>query len=74
MDLSSFPDNKYDITLLPDPLYHLYSPKDKQQALREAIDAMDNDTFELFLKYHFATCERKDLLGITSHAMDIFRK
>lgn len=30
MDLSSYPDNEYDITLLLDPLYHLYSPEDKQ--------------------------------------------
>jgi ubiquinone/menaquinone biosynthesis C-methylase UbiE len=42
--------------------------------MREAVDAMDNDTFELYLKYHFATCEREDLIGITSHAIDIFRK
>ena len=166
MDLSVFPDNKYDITLLLGPLYHLYNVEDKQQALREAIrvtkqggiifaayvisdgclldegfmhgniniaeyiknglldsktfaatsepkdlfelvrkedvddlmsafsttrlhyvatdgsallmreaiDEMDKDTFELYLKYHFATCEREDLLGITSHAIDIFRK
>ena len=166
MDLSVFPDNKYDITLLLGPLYHLYNVEDKQQALREAIrvtkqggiifaayvisdgclldegfmhgniniaeyiknglldsktfaatsepkdlfelvrkedvddlmsafsttrlhyvatdgsallmreaiDEMDKDTFELYLKYHFATCEPEDLLGITSHAIDIFRK
>lgn len=166
LDLSSFPDNKYDITLLLGPLYHLYSNEDKRQALseairvtkqggiifaayvisdgclldegfchgninvseyiknglidsetfaakskpkdlfelvrkedidelmsvfptirlhyvatdgcsrlmREAIDKMDNDTFELYLKYHFATCEREDLAGITSHAIDIFKK
>lgn len=166
LDLSSFPDNKYDITLLLGPLYHLYSDEDKRQALseairvtkqggiifaayvisdgclldegfchgninvseyiknglldsetfaakskpkdlfelvrkedidelmsvfstirlhyvatdgcslfmREAIDKMDNDTFELYLKYHFATCEREDLAGITSHAIDIFKK
>ena len=166
LDLSAFPDNQYDITLLLGPLYHLYNDEDKRQALREAIrvtkpggvifaayvisdgslidegfrlggfsvaeyiknglldpvtfaatsepkdlfelvrkedidnlmsvfpvtrlhyvatdgcarlirDAvnnMDNDTFELFLKYHFATCEREDLLGITSHSLDIFRK
>lgn len=42
--------------------------------MREAINAMDNDTFDLYLKYHFATCEREDLAGITSHAVDIFRK
>lgn len=37
LDLSAFPDNTYDITLLLGPLYHLYNKKDKQQALREAI-------------------------------------
>ncbi len=42
--------------------------------IREAIDSMDDETFQLYLKYHFFTCERKDLLGITSHAIDIFRK
>lgn len=42
--------------------------------MREAVDAMDDVTFELYLKYHFATCEREDLLGISSHAIDIFRK
>ncbi|WP_295579034.1 bifunctional 2-polyprenyl-6-hydroxyphenol methylase/3-demethylubiquinol 3-O-methyltransferase UbiG [uncultured Oscillibacter sp.] len=165
-DLSAFPDNGYDITLLLGPMYHLYTKADKEQALREAIrvtkpggvvfaayvisdgclldegfqrgnicvsqyieqglidartfaarsepkdlfelvrkedidallsafpvtrlhyvaadgcalllreaiDAMDSDTFALFLRYHFATCERSDLLGITSHAIDIFRK
>lgn len=166
LDLSVFPDNKYDITLLLGPLYHLYNDEDKKQALseairvtkqggiifaayvisdgclldegfchgninvseyiknglldsetfaakskpkdlfelvrkedidelmsvfptirlhyvatdgcsllmREAIDKMDNDTFGLYLKYHFATCEREDLAGITSHAIDIFKK
>ncbi|WP_330548578.1 hypothetical protein [Bacilliculturomica massiliensis] len=42
--------------------------------MREAIDAMDPETFELYLKYHFATCERHDLLGVTSHGIDIFQK
>ena len=40
--------------------------------MREAVDTMDNDAFEFYLKYHFVTCEREDLLGITSHALDIF--
>lgn len=166
LDLSAFPDEQYNITLLLGPLYHLYNKEDKQQAIREAIrvtkrggiifaayvisdgclldegfkrsninvaeyvknglldpetfaaksepkdlfelvrkedidnlmstfpitrlhyvatdgcalfmreaiDAMDNETFHLYLKYHFATCERGDLLGITSHAIDIFKK
>ncbi|MFN1842625.1 class I SAM-dependent methyltransferase [Clostridioides difficile] len=165
MDLSVFPDNKYDITLLLGPLYHLYNKEDKQQALHEAIRvtkpggvvfaayvisdgclidegfhrgninvseyiekglidpqtfaaksepkdlfelvrkeniddlmsafnvtrlhyvasdglalymreavSMDDDAFALYLKYHLATCEREDLVGVTSHAIDIFRK
>lgn len=166
LDLSAFPDNRYDITLLLGPLYHLYKREDKLQALREAIrvtkqgsiifaayvisdgclldegfnrgnisvadyinrglldsrtfaakskprdlfelvrkeeiddlmaelpvtrlhyvaadgcalfmreavDAMDDDAFRLYLNYHFATCEREDMVGITSHAVDVFRK
>ncbi|CUO02680.1 class I SAM-dependent methyltransferase [Hungatella hathewayi] len=166
LDLSAFPDNEYDVTLVLGPLYHLYNKEDKRQALREAIritkpkgvifvayvisdgclldegfhrgninvveyienglldpqtfaaksepkdlfelvrkediddlmsafpttrlhyvatdgcalfmreaiNAMDDETFDLYLQYHFATCERKDLLGITSHAVDVFRK
>lgn len=42
--------------------------------IREAIDAMDDEAFELYMRYHLATCEREDLLGITSHALDIFKK
>lgn len=42
--------------------------------LREVIDSMDDEAFKLYLKYHFAVCEREDLLGITSHAVDIFKK
>ena len=166
LDLSFISDNKYDITLLLGPLYHLYNSEDKKQALseairvtkqggiifaayvisdgclldegfnhgnisvaeyiknglldsetfaaksepkdlfelvrkedidelmsvfpiirlhyvatdgcsllmREAIDNMDDDTFDLYLQYHFATCERGDLAGITSHVIDIFKK
>lgn len=166
LDLSAFPDDTYDITLLLGPLYHLYNDEDKRQALSEAIrvtkkggiifaayvisdgslidegfrlgnfsvaeyikngmldpetfaavsepkdlfelvrkedidslmsvfpvtrlhyvatdgcariirdelDQMERSAFELFLKYHFATCEREDMAGITSHSLDIFRK
>ena len=42
--------------------------------LRGELDAMEESTFQLYLRYHFATCERADLLGVTSHALDIFRK
>ena len=44
------------------------------QHTRDVLDAMDEKTFDLFLKYHFATCERGDLVGIASHVIDVFRK
>lgn len=42
--------------------------------IREAIEQMDDEIFQLYLKYHLATCEREDLTGITSHAIDVFQK
>ncbi len=163
-DLSAFPDETYDLTLLLGPMYHLFTEADKQSALSEAIRvtkrggvifaaycmadasilqhgflkgnirrlldeglldgetfhpfsrpqelfelhrtediealrrphgvtplhfvaadgyanhmrstlaAMDEETFDLYLRYHFATCERADLVGLSNHTLDIFRK
>ena len=37
LDLSVFPDNRYDITLLLGSLYHLYSDEDKRRIVRGKI-------------------------------------
>lgn len=42
--------------------------------MREVIDEMDTDTYELYLKYHFKTCERQDLVGMSHHTLDVLRK
>lgn len=42
--------------------------------MRETLAGMDAETFELFLRYHFATCERIDMIGYSNHTLDIFRK
>ena len=42
--------------------------------MRKTLDEMDEDTFQLFLRYHFATCERIDMIGYSNHTLDIFRK
>jgi SAM-dependent methyltransferase len=42
--------------------------------LRESLDAMDEETFNLYMRYHFAICERPDMAGMTSHSLDVFRK
>lgn len=42
--------------------------------MRPVLNAMDEDTFQIFLKYHFSTCERPELLGASAHTVDILRK
>ena len=42
--------------------------------MRPTLDAMDDQTFALYLNYHFATCERPDMIGLSHHTLDIFRK
>ena len=29
---------------------------------------------EKYLKYHFKTCERQDLIGLSHHTLDVLRK
>jgi ubiquinone/menaquinone biosynthesis C-methylase UbiE len=166
LDLSAFPDNAYDITLVLGPMYHLYTDDDKRQAMSEAlrvtkpgslvfaaycisdgslvlsgfqrkvfdladyikrgkinpesfdtfsvpedifelvrkedidrlmrdfdvqrlhyistdlftnymrstVDAMSEEEFALYLRYHFSVCERADMVGATHHSLDVFRK
>ena len=35
---------------------------------------IEDEGFEAFVKYHLATCERTDLLGASSHLVDILEK
>lgn len=42
--------------------------------MREEVDQMDAETFALYLNYHFSICERKDVLGLSHHGLDVFRK
>ena len=159
LDLSEYPNNSYDVTLLLGPMYHLYTVEDQKKALseairitkpngyifvaycmldpaiynsfkgnrinrlieageldpvtlethfpphgifkvytkdeifdltkifdverlhfvatdgytchmKEAIDKMDENTYELYLRYHFKTCERQDLVGISHHTLE----
>ena len=42
--------------------------------MREALAQMDQQTYEHYLRYHLTTCERPDMVGISHHTIDIFRK
>ena len=163
LDLSVLPSDSFDLTMLLGPMYHLYTKKDKLQALSEAVrvtksggvimvaycmndptvfqfvfgknnlqtviennmltpdwhcistpkdlfemvrvediaeldshfpveriklvatdgatnynrplvDSMDDQTFEKWVEYHLATCERQDLIGASNHTLDILKK
>ena len=39
-----------------------------------AVDEMDDETFEKYVKYILCICERSDMVGASSHMLDIFRK
>ncbi|MBQ2582535.1 MAG: methyltransferase domain-containing protein [Erysipelotrichaceae bacterium] len=42
--------------------------------IRQTLNAMDEETFEAYLDFHYKTCERKELLGASSHVVDILTK
>lgn len=42
--------------------------------MRQTIDDMDEELFGMYLKYHFAICERPDCVGVSHHILDIHRK
>ena len=42
--------------------------------MRREITEMDEELFELYLKYHFTICERPDMVGVSHHFLDVFRK
>lgn len=42
--------------------------------MRQTLNAMDEETYELFIRYHLSTCERPELLGASAHTLDILQK
>ena len=42
--------------------------------MREALAQMDEAAYQLYLKYHLATCERQDMMGLSHHTLDVIRK
>lgn len=42
--------------------------------MRDKVNEFDDETFDLWMKFHLATCERMDLIGATNHSLDILKK
>ena len=61
--------NHFEVTQL-----HFVATDGYTNHMRETVNQMDDDTYELFVKYHLSTCERRDMIGYSHHTLDIFRK
>lgn len=78
------PEDLYDYVRLEDiNAYNEYTGLERIQIvaadgpanyMRQTLNAMDEETYELFIQYHLSTCERPELLGASAHTLDILRK
>lgn len=41
--------------------------------IRQTLNQLDEEEFELFIKYHLSVCERQELIGAGAHTVDILR-
>ena len=61
--------NEFSVTQL-----HFLATDGYANHMRQTLDNMDEETYQLFVRYHLATCERLDMIGYSNHTLDIFRK
>ena len=52
----------------------IVTPDGPANYIRQYLNQLDEEEFEMFYKYHLATCERSDLLGAAAHTLDILKK
>ena len=53
---------------------HFVAAEGYAKHMENTLADMDEETYRLFLRYHLHTCERQDMVGISHHTIDIFRK
>ena len=52
----------------------IVTPDGPTDYMRPVINAMDEDTFNEYIRYHLSVCERPELMGAGAHTLDILRK
>lgn len=50
------------------------APDGASDYMRQVLNRMDKETFDVFLKYNLSICNKKELLGASSHILDILIK
>lgn len=51
----------------------MYAVDGAANYMRPTLKKMDEETFELFIKYQLSICEREDLMGASSHVVDVVK-
>lgn len=59
---------------LPVELLHRFAAEGYARHMLEALSVMDHTQMEIYLRYHFATCERPGLLEVSNHVVDVLKK
>lgn len=52
----------------------IISPDGPTDYMRPVINAMDEETFSEYIRYHLSVCERPELIGAGAHTLDILKK
>lgn len=52
----------------------IIAPDGPTDYMRPVLNAMDEETFQIFIRYQLAICERMELIGASSHTLDILKK
>lgn len=52
----------------------IFAPDGPTDYIRPIINKMDEKTFEIYVDYIQSVCERKELLGASSHLVDVLKK
>jgi len=42
--------------------------------LKDSINEMTEEVYRKYIEYHLVICERADMIGISNHFLDVFRK
>lgn len=52
----------------------IIAPDGAADYMRDVLNKMSDEVFEKFIQYQLSVCERSDLLGASSHVVDILKK
>lgn len=52
----------------------IVTPDGPANLMRQHLNALTEEEFDIFIKYHLSICERQDILGAAAHTLDILVK